>query len=232
MLSTMLPSCVSAEESRQDLVEIELFPEEEAHVTNAVRQRRAEFTTVRWCARRAMGRLGLAPAPIVPSRRGAPGWDERLVGSMTHCRGYRAAAVAWKTDVHSIGIDAERNDPLPQGLLESIALPSEHAWVRDLLRTGGPVAWDRLLFSMKEAVFKTWYPLTGRELDFEEARITVDPEEGTFRARLLVDPGTELCPQVLSGRWFADEEILLSSIALTVPAPVRRAAPHEVLVRG
>ena len=35
--------------------------------------------------------------------------------------------------------------------------------------------WGRLLFSAKEAVYKAWYPLTGRWLGFEEARLTIDP---------------------------------------------------------
>ncbi|MFJ7062013.1 4'-phosphopantetheinyl transferase superfamily protein [Streptomyces microflavus] len=33
----------------------------------------------------------------------------------------------------------------------------------------------RLLFSAKESVFKVWYPLTGRELDFSEAEIGFAP---------------------------------------------------------
>ena len=47
--------------------------------------------------------------------------------------------------------------------------------------------WGRLLFSAKESVYKAWYPLTGRWLGFEDARLTIDPAAGTFAAKLLVD---------------------------------------------
>jgi enterobactin synthetase component D / holo-[acyl-carrier protein] synthase len=42
------------------------------------------------------------------------------------------------------------------------------------------------LFSAKESVYKAWYPLTGRGLGFEDARLVIDPI-GTFAAKLLVD---------------------------------------------
>ena len=52
--------------------------------------------------------------------------------------------------------------------------------------------WDRLLFSAKESVYKTWFPLARRWLGFEEAALLFtpgpDPERGTFTADLLVDP--------------------------------------------
>ena len=41
-----------------------------------------------------MVRLGLPPTAITRSDRGAPQWPPRVVGSITHCEGYRAAAVA------------------------------------------------------------------------------------------------------------------------------------------
>ena len=70
MLADLLPSTVAAVEVRTDPVGATLFPEEEAHVRDAVPKRRAEFTAVRWCARTAMADLGLPPAPVVPGRRG------------------------------------------------------------------------------------------------------------------------------------------------------------------
>jgi len=39
-----------------------------------------------------------------------------VVGSMTHCAGYRAAAVARARDVVTIGIDAEPHAVLPDGV--------------------------------------------------------------------------------------------------------------------
>jgi 4'-phosphopantetheinyl transferase EntD len=68
---------------------------------------------VRTCARQAMAALGIAPAPIVPGDRGSPRWPAGVLGSMTHCAGYRACAVAYAADVLAIGIDTKPARPLP-----------------------------------------------------------------------------------------------------------------------
>ena len=75
--------------------------------------------------------------------------------------------------------------------------------------------WDRLLFSAKESVYKTWFPLTGRWLGFEHADVTITPD-GTFTARLLTEL-TEAQPPPTSfvGRWLARGGLILT--AITVP---------------
>jgi 4'-phosphopantetheinyl transferase EntD len=245
MIEKLLPPQVVAVDATADPVDVALFPEEEEQIRTAVEKRRREFTTARWCARRALAGLGLPPAPILPGTRGAPRWAPSVVGSITHCAGYRAAAVARDVDITAIGIDAEPNDNLPDGILESIALPQERAWVRQLLRSAPAVRWDRLLFSMKESVYKAWYPLTGRTLDFEDALITVDPLRHTFNARLLLDPSAtrDGDPKEFNGQWSAVGGVLLTAIA--VPAttrtrwipvsgrpntvPAQRSAPHTLV---
>ena len=106
-----------------------LFPAEEAAIARAVAKRRSEFATGRACARAALAKLGLPPVPIVPGLRGAPQWPAGVTGSITHCAGYRASAVARLTDVAGIGLDAEPNDALPGGVLERIAVAQEQAWL-------------------------------------------------------------------------------------------------------
>ncbi|MCM2421608.1 MULTISPECIES: 4'-phosphopantetheinyl transferase family protein [unclassified Streptomyces] len=236
MIAQLLPTEVVAVDATLDPPEATLFPEEAEQIRNAVEKRRLEFTTARWCARRALAGLGLPAMPILPGLRGAPQWAPDVVGSMTHCNGYRAAAVARTSDMAAIGIDAEPNDTLPEGILESIALPQERGWVRQLMRTTPEVCWDRLLFSMKESVYKAWFPLTGRELDFEDALITVNPLARTFRARLLLPASAlkEGDPTGFSGRWSAGGGVLVSAIAVpaTVPATVgaQQNAPYQMLV--
>jgi len=86
----------------------------------------------------------------------------------------------------------------------------------ELARVEPGIAWDRLLFSAKEAVYKTWYPLTERWLGFEDAVLTIDPEERTFAARLLV-PGPRLGGEELrgfEGRWLVEEGLVLSAVAV------------------
>jgi 4'-phosphopantetheinyl transferase EntD len=213
-LPDLLPPTVAAVESFGEPVDAFLFPPEEAHVAGAVDKRRREFAGVRACARAALAQLGMAPAPIVPGHRGAPTWPAGTVGSMTHCDGYRAAAVAHGGDVLSIGIDAEPAAGLPPYVLTTIALDAERTMVADLTAAAPGTPWDRLLFSAKEAVYKAWFPLTGAWLDFDEARIDLD-RAGTFTATLLVPGppagGTRLTG--FTGRWLHRDGLLITAIA-------------------
>jgi 4'-phosphopantetheinyl transferase EntD len=214
LIEAILPAGVVAAAVTGDIPDARLFPEESAAILGAVRKRRLEFTTGRACARAALTMLGLPPAPIVPAARGAPRWPDGVVGSITHCAGYRAAAAARATDVAALGIDAEPHEPLPDGVLDVVALPGEHA---DVLRIGGLVprlCWDRVLFSAKESVYKAWFPLTGRWLGFEDARLWIDPAERTFIAEILV-PGPTVAGRVLTsfaGRLLVRDGIIVTAV--------------------
>jgi 4'-phosphopantetheinyl transferase EntD len=216
LIEQILPGTVAAVDMFADPPDATLLPEERAAVAKAVEKRRLEYTTVRVCARAALVRLGLPPVPIVPGQRGAPRWPDGVAGSMTHCAGYRAAAVARIADVASVGIDAEPDEPLPDGVLEAVAFGAEPTMLRELARHDAGVSWDRLLFSAKESVYKTWFPLTRRWLGFEEAAISIDPAGGTFTADLLVEgpvvDGTR-CDR-FEGRWIAKDGLVVTAIVL------------------
>ncbi|MFB7917491.1 4'-phosphopantetheinyl transferase [Streptomyces sp. NPDC056061] len=239
MIERIVPSQVVVEEAFADPPQVTIFPEEEELIRNSVEVRRKEFTTVRHCARRALGTLGIAPAPILKGERGAPIWPEETVGSMTHCAGYRAAAVAHRADVLTIGVDAEPHAPLPDDVLEAIALPTEQRRERELRARIPGIRWDRLLFSAKESVYKAWFPLTHRWLDFEQADIVLRPD-GEFTAELLVpdemlSPAaatapavpasasgrplapsavSPVVPRILRGRWLVADGLLATSIVI------------------
>ena len=217
MIEKILPTGVECVEAFTDPPGVVLFPEEEALVAKAVEKRRREFATARNCAHRALARLGVAAAPIVRGERGAPRWPAGIVGSITHCAGYRAAALARAGDMLTIGIDAEPDEVLPDGVIDLVSLPDERARLRDL--TAADTCWDRLLFSAKEAVYKAWFPLAGRWLGFDEADITFSTfsaTHGTFGARLLVPaPKVEgFALRGFTGRWLASDGLILTAIAL------------------
>ncbi|MEU9132631.1 4'-phosphopantetheinyl transferase superfamily protein [Kitasatospora sp. NPDC048540] len=214
MIEQLLPPGASWAEAFDDLADAPLLPGEEELVAKAVPARRREVATVRACARRALGALGLPPVPILRGERGAPRWPEGVVGSMTHCAGYRAAVVARAGDLRTVGIDAEPHEPLPDDVLEVVALPQEHSRIAELTAERPAVHWDRLLFSAKESVYKAWFPLTRRFLEFEEADITLEVD-GTWSARLLVDGTTADGGPLLGfhGRWLVQDGLLLTVIA-------------------
>jgi 4'-phosphopantetheinyl transferase EntD len=183
-----------------------LFPAEAALVRTADPRRRAEFTAGRACARAALAALGLPAAPVLAGRAGEPRWPAGVTGSITHCAGYRACAVARTADVAALGIDAEPDAGLPAGLLESVADRAERAWIARQAAAGSAVCWDRLLFSAKEAVGKLWYPLTGHWLGFGQLAVFPDPA-GTFDARVA---GSRL-----TGRWLARDGLIVTAVTWT-----------------
>ena len=216
MISEILPAVVASAEAFDDAPDAALFPAEEALIARAVQKRRREFATGRHCAREALGRLGIGPVPILPGQGGAPQWPPGIVGSITHCAGYRAAAVARAGEVLTIGLDAEPAEWLPAEVLGLVALPDERHRLLDLARAEPGVCWDRLLFSAKESVYKAWFPLTRRWLGFADADITINAADGTFEARLLV-PGPEssgVPPTGFTGRWVIAGGMILTAITV------------------
>lgn len=215
-MEELLPEGVVAVDTREELLDVELFPEERAALGQAVEKRRREFITARACARQALARLGLPPSPIATGDRGQPLWPEGVLGSITHCAGYRACALARIEQLAGLGIDAEPHQPLPDGVLKGIARPEELPRLVELGRAEPAVHWDRLLFCAKEAVYKVWFPLAHCWLGFEDATLTFDPANRTFQARLLKPwPEVERCfPNTLEGRWLTNEGLALVAIAL------------------
>ncbi|KRD01453.1 MULTISPECIES: 4'-phosphopantetheinyl transferase family protein [unclassified Streptomyces] len=236
MIDELLPASVVVveafgEEGVREFGNTPLYPQEAALLVRAVDKRRREFTVVRGCARRAMEKLGVPAQPVLRGERGAPCWPDGVTGSMTHCADYSAAALARSVDLASLGVDAEPNGPLPEGVLAAIALPEELARLERLAADRPDVHWDRLLFSAKESVYKAWFPLTGKWLDFGEADIDLSADagltpvgagpaagaQGSFRARLLV-PGPVVGGRrvgYFDGRWTVRRGLVAT--AVTVP---------------
>ena len=217
LLTGLLPARVATSELYDDPGQLEPLPEEAPLIARAVAKRRNEFVTVRHCARLALGELGVPPAPILKGDKGEPCWPDGVVGSLTHCAGFRGAVVGRRSQVRSLGIDAEPHDVLPDGVLDAISLPIERHQIAQL---GGNLHWDRILFCAKEATYKAWYPLTHRWLGFEDAHITFtvdgDGRAGTFASRILIDAAAQSGPplDVLRGRWAVARNIALTAIAL------------------
>jgi enterobactin synthetase component D / holo-[acyl-carrier protein] synthase len=221
MLGEVLPSGVEvAEVFGGDCDDGELFPAEAALVAGASAKRRREFTGVRVCARLALARAGVQPAPILPGPSGAPQWPPGIVGSMTHCDGYRAAAVARAEAFAAIGIDAEPHEMLPGGILPRVASESERAALTRLATIASEFRWDRILFSAKESVFKAWFPATGRRLGFSEAEVELDVS-GSFVGQLLV-PGPMVGSRRVTaydGFWAVGRGLVVTAVAVPASHP-------------
>jgi 4'-phosphopantetheinyl transferase EntD len=187
-----------------------LTAEEERALCNVAEKRYVEFALGRQCAHRCLQQLGADATSLLPGPNGEPIWPAGFVGSITHCEGYCAAAVAARA--LSVGIDAEPASALPDDVLGIVAFGEEIAWVEaqpDSTR-------GRLLFSAKESVYKAWFPLTRSWLSFEDVRVEFNENTGSFTAHFLVSgpvvAGKRL--QAVEGRYIRAGQHLLTSIVL------------------
>ncbi len=148
----------------------ELLPDERAQVERAVDKRVREFRAGRQCAHRGLARIGQRLAPLLNDANRAPRWPSGVVGSITHCTGLAAAAVARACDQRAIGIDAEPDSPIERKLWSTIAREPEQKWLDRLPPDrAGNVA--KLVFSCKESFFKLQFPITRLMLGFEAVEL-------------------------------------------------------------
>ncbi|MFI5779889.1 4'-phosphopantetheinyl transferase Npt [Nocardia sp. NPDC051570] len=218
MIGRILPEGVAAAELLDYPADLKAHPGEEHLIEKSVEKRRRDFIGARHCARLALEQLGEPPVAIGKGERGMPLFPRGVVGSLTHCDGYRAAALAHRLRWRSIGIDAEPHAALPEGVLDSVSLAPERDWLKTAIPETG-LHLDRLLFCAKEATYKVWFPLTLRWLGFEEAHITFTVDgggsAGTFHSELLVPGQTNDGGAPLSsfdGRWLISDGLILTAI--------------------
>jgi len=211
VIGTLLPArAVWAEATDGDWT-APLRSEEEPLVARAVDKRRREFTAGRTCARRALARLGWPDFPVVAGPRREPVWPPDVVGSITHCPGYCAAVAARRADLRSVGIDAELSAPLPEGVAAMVCTEAERRWAAELPGDH----WPALVFSAKESIYKAWYPVAERWLDYLDAELTVDPASGSFTARILLPVEPAIFPwNPLEGRFAVTAERVFTAVAI------------------
>ncbi|TNH28519.1 4'-phosphopantetheinyl transferase superfamily protein [Micromonospora orduensis] len=212
----LLPPSVAVAVATADDWAGELLAAEQAGLSEqAVQARRRDFTAGRVCARRAMAVLGLPPTAVPAAADRAPVWPAGVVGSITHTTGYCAAAAARSTDIRSVGMDAEQHREINEGVRRLVLLPEEEEACAQL---PAGTSWPVVFFSAKETVYKVWYPIVGSWLDFHDARLEVDPDAGTFTARIaparvdaadVVDP-----PATISGRFVVADGLARTAAVL------------------
>ncbi|MFF9690896.1 4'-phosphopantetheinyl transferase superfamily protein [Streptomyces sp. NPDC014623] len=124
-------------------------------------ERRQEHVTGRLCARETLGLPGHPPLPPPPGPRRAPRWPAGAAGSVTHCRGFRAATADRRTEVRALGVGAGVVRDFPSGIRSEIASPAERSALDVRYRTRADLPWYCVLFSAKEAVYKARFTQRG-----------------------------------------------------------------------
>ncbi|MGE0315442.1 MAG: 4'-phosphopantetheinyl transferase [Lautropia sp.] len=204
-LASIVESAVTLAAGSPDGPTPSLEPAEAALVATACAERQREFAFGRASARAALRAHGAPVVAIPVGPRREPQWPAGIVGSITHCDGFCAAAVASSDTVAGLGIDAEVAGALPDGTAALILDAEERAWLR-----GREHALQMVFFSAKESVYKCLAPLTGLFLDFRDATLTLDLAAATFVASIR----HPACPiRRLAGRFALAGGLVLTSVA-------------------
>ena len=209
-----------------------LPPQERAYVSDAVPLRRAQFTDARACARNALTILtghDHTETVIGKGERGLPLFLPGVVGSLTHTTGLRAAVVARTDTLKSVGVDAEVAKPLPDGVpyavltardLQHIDALQQHGQQhvqphdRDPQLSSSEKILETVVFSAKEALYKSWFPLARVFLDFSQADIKLH-RDGTLTAFVHHDVASGVVPRRIPGRWMVGSGYVVTSTWIT-----------------
>jgi 4'-phosphopantetheinyl transferase EntD len=186
---------------------------ERREVLAAVPRRQREFAAGRWCAHRALARLGIEEFAVRVGPHRQPMWPIGVVGSITHTANYCAAVAGRASDFRSVGIDAEPAEPLDADLIQDVCtsreqrrLSGEQSSARGLMA--------RAHFCAKESWFKCQFPLTGVYVDFTELEVSLNLGHGCFIARYVGGNSlvTSQVPLVIVGSLLIDSDLILSAV--------------------
>lgn len=145
--------------------------------------RRGQFLAARFLAHEAIQESGLNDGPILKGEGGEPLWPRgprghAAVGSLSHSERHAACALLRQESSYQfLGLDLEELDrnirPQIQGKLFSAEECELHR-----LQEGEFGQRARILFGLKEAVFKALYPLVKEHFGFFEAQVGPFSKEG------------------------------------------------------
>ncbi|WP_408642442.1 4'-phosphopantetheinyl transferase family protein [Sinorhizobium chiapasense] len=109
----------------------------------------------------------------------APLWPFGVVGSISHSLSECGAVAGRSSSVLALGLDIEDDEPLGADLLPIICTPTEMERSGSSSRFG-----PKLIFVIKEAVYKSSAPSTGAFLDFQDVCVRTNDESGSFEAEI------------------------------------------------
>lgn len=190
------PVCYAA--SGLDFGLSDIRPEERPLAAKAVASRQREFSTGRVLARRLLADQSVPDLPLLRTEDRVPIWPEGWVGSISHCDSLAAVAIAPAGTLRGVGLDVEPDEPVSSGVERVVCRGQEFAWLdRASEDLSGSAAVQnelrfaearsrrvKLIFSIKEATYKAFYPEIRTFWSFQDVEVEVDIEAGRFLAAL------------------------------------------------
>jgi len=153
----------------------ELYPAEMALVEGSANKRQKDFSTGRFCARKALAQLGVDHTEILRDSGKQPIWPEGIVGSISHSSLLTGAIVGKSKNIVSVGLDIETVGGVGSNMWQLLFLESEQQFLNSLNEEDRNM-YPTLLFSLKESFYKFQYPLTRQFLEFNEVEFSIKDE--------------------------------------------------------
>ena len=157
-----------------------LLDAEAASISSQLGTVRRASGAARIVGRALMTQLGVAPCAIPKSEDGAPVWPAGVVGSFAHDDAIAIAAVGRASIAASVGVDIEPAAMLPSDVRDLVVTPAEQA------RIGDDPYGGRLLFAVKEAVYKAVHPLDRTFLEYPEIEVDLQRGQAVVRNARVV----------------------------------------------
>ena len=174
----------------------------------AIASRQREFSTGRVLARRLMQEAGHSVSALLRDEDRVPTWPSEIVGSITHCDSLCVVAVG-RRDTHAgVGLDVEPDEPVSAGVERVVCRPEEGAWLDEASDDQDRARRVRLIFSVKEATYKAFYPELRTFWSFQDVRVEVDERAERFVAHLPEGPSL----REIDGRVLRRRGWILSSV--------------------
>jgi 4'-phosphopantetheinyl transferase EntD len=152
-----------------------LLDAEAASIASAVIEVRRASGAARIVARGLLAQLGCSGIAVPRGASGEPIWPAGMSGSLAHDERVAVAAVGKRSEIGTVGIDVEPAEVLPPEMLELIATPQE------LRKIAADPLRGRLLFAVKEAVYKAVFPRDREFLEFRDIEVDLAARKAVTR---------------------------------------------------
>lgn len=123
---------------------------------------------------------------VLIAQGGQPLWPDSMTGSITHKSGYVCASVVSMLKYKAVGIDLEEVSHFPKRVADIISTEEEVHSVQNYFHEEGFAL--AFIFSIKETLFKTCYPLCRIWFGFHDAKfLSCNLKTNTFKIQILKD---------------------------------------------
>ncbi|QWK81358.1 4'-phosphopantetheinyl transferase family protein [Ochrobactrum sp. BTU1] len=140
-----------------------LRPEEQSSLPANNTKRLDASGAARVLSRQILAKIGFNNFSILRSSTGEPLWPKGVVGSLAHDDEMAVAVIGRNKDYLGLGIDIETAGPLPEDIISLVRTPEDICGQYDSSALA-----DRILFCVKEAVYKAVYPLDRIILNYDD----------------------------------------------------------------